>query len=945
MNSFLKNTAEELLNSGQSLKDMIVVLPNRRAGLFFTQHLGSLIESPTWMPEVKTIEEIFYGLAGERPSDELSLIFELYQVYKTLQPNPEDFDRFYFWGELILKDFNDLDQFLADAKWVYSNLADIKEFETDLSFLSEEQIALISRFWKSFKKQSEVEREKFLKFWQILDRLYVQFQVNLTTTGMSYSGRIYRAVAENLNQIQKPKKQVYFLGFNAFTLAEEKLIKHYVTEFGAKIYWDLDGYYLDDKRQEAGLFFRDYRKDSVLGATFPEAIPTRIKAKASQIKTYSIPLKINQANLVSKIAESIPGDERLEETVIILPDEQLLFPVLHSLPESIQKLNVTMGYPIRNAPIFSFLDAVLDLQRYMKIKEDGVFFYHKPITDLLSFSYLKEGDAKFVEGMLNDIKAKNLVEVSAANLAKGGDLFQLIFKEVKSTELFAYLGDLMQFLAQSLKDDAIQRSYLFQAFKQLTRIQDVFEKNAPGNVRSDFYLKLFRQLFREIKLPFEGEPLEGLQIMGVLESRNLDFKRVIICDVNEGSFPPGGGINSMIPFNLRRAFSLPVQEQNDAIYAYTFYRLLHQAEEVHLIYTTASDQGKAGEMSRFIQQMQVELGIAAPSAVLIPVDLTPGKPITIQKTPDILDSLKRYILSNPDPEKQMAFSASALNTYLDCRLRFYFRYVAGLKEKEEVVTEIDPSTFGSMLHKAIELLYKPREGEPFRLIDTHTIERLKVAIPTAVDNAIVDFYQAESIEKLTLSGQLQIARAIMIKYIKAILKYDQANGGFKVLNLERKYLAGIPVETSDGKQNIAIGGFIDRVDEKDGVIRLIDYKTGKDNKKVTTIEAFFDRDDKKRNKAAMQTMLYAKLFQAENPTIRKPLKPGIFNIKEIYDPNFNPFLILDKEEIQDYREFAETFESELSGLIGEIYDLEKPFDQTTDLKKCEYCPYKEICGR
>ncbi|PZX52787.1 PD-(D/E)XK nuclease superfamily protein [Algoriphagus ratkowskyi] len=945
MNSFLKNTALDLLNSGQSLKDMIIVLPNRRAGLFFTQHLGTLIDSPSWMPEIKTIEEVFYNHAGERPTDDLSLIFELYQVYKTLQPEPEDFDRFYFWGELILKDFNDLDQFLADAKWVYSNLADIKEYETDLSFLSDEQVDLISRFWKSFKKQSDVERAKFLKFWQILEQLYIQFQANLTTTGMSYSGRIYRAVAEKLNEIQKPKKRVYFLGFNAFTLAEEMLIKHYVKEFGAKIYWDLDAYYLDDKRQEAGLFFRDYRKDPVLGPTFSEAIPNRIRDKAALIKTYSIPLKINQANLVSKIAASIPSNERLEETVIILPDEQLLFPVLHSLPESIQKLNVTMGYPIRNAPIFSFLDAVLDLQRYLRVKEEGVFFYHKPITDLLSFSYLKEVDEAFVKDILKDIKGKNLVEVNAEELAKGGELFRLIFRKVESAELFAYLGELMQFLAQSLENDAVQRSYLFQAFKQLTRIRDVFEKNAPGNVRADFYLKLFRQLFREIKLPFEGEPLEGLQIMGVLESRNLDFRRVIICDVNEGSFPPGGGINSMIPFNLRRAFSLPVQEQNDAIYAYTFYRLLHQAEEVHLIYTTASDQGKAGEMSRFIQQMQVEIGVEPPAAVLVPVDLTPGKAITIQKTPEILTSLKRYIFTNSDPDRQISFSASALNSYLDCRLRFYFRYVAGLKEKEEVVTEIDASTFGSMLHKAIELLYKPDEGKPSRLIDTHTIERLKVSIPTAVDSAIVDFYQAESIEKLTLSGQLQIARAIMIKYIKAILKYDQANGDFKVLNLERKYLAGIPVNTQEGLQNIALGGFIDRVDEKDGVIRLIDYKTGKDNKKVTTIESFFDRDDKKRNKAAMQTMLYAKLFQAENPSMSKALKPGIFNIKEIYDPNFNPFLMMEKEEIQDYREFAEFFEGGLSELIGEIYNPEIPFDQTEDVKKCEYCPYKEICGR
>lgn len=945
MNSFLKNTAAEILSSGKNMEELVVILPNRRAGLFFTQHLGSLIDEPTWMPEVKTIEQMFYELAGQSPADDLTLIFELYRIYESLQPDPEDFDRFYFWGELILKDFNDMDQFLADAKLVYRNLADIKELESDLSYLSPEQVALISQFWKSFSQQRLEEKEKFLRFWQILEQLYTQFQANLEVSDIAYPGKIYRQVVEQLAETQRPKKHHIFLGFNAFTLTEEKLIKHFIKEFEAEIYWDIDQYYLKDERQEAGLFFRQYQKDKVLGPTFPEVIPDQIRNKASKIKSYSIPLKINQANLMGKILEDLDPKEALEETVIILPDEQLLFPALHAVPEGIDQLNVTMGYPIRNAPIFTFLDAILDLQRYVKEREGKVYFYHKPVTDLLSFPYWKANEQDFVANLLLEIKKTNIVEVAKDRLVLGGPMFELVFQKVSAESLFEYLGDIIQSLATDLDEDPIQRSYLYQAFKQLTRIREIFKSNSPGKVTADFYLKLFRQIFREIKLPFDGEPLAGLQFMGVLESRNLDFHRVIICDVNEGSFPPGGGINSMIPFNLRRAFGLPVQEQNDAIYAYTFYRLLHQAEEVHLIYTTASDQGKSGEMSRFMQQMQIELGIAKPEPVLVPVDLTRSKEIQVEKTEEVLKKLSANYKNDSEEGYQQQFSASALNSYLDCRLRFYFRYIAGLKEKEEVVTEIDPMTFGTMLHKAIELLYKVDPKTGYLDVTPQAIDRLKLGIPAAVDAAISDFYQLAKLDENNLSGQLLIARSIFRKYLKAILDYDQKNGDFRVLTLEGEYKSGLTIDTPDGAKEVRLGGFIDRVDQKDGVIRLIDYKTGKDDKEVPSIVSLFDREDKKRNKAAMQTMLYAFFYQYAYPSNRIPLKPAIFNVKEIYDPKFSPFLMMEKEEIEDYLQIRDEFENELRQLLKEIFDPQVPFDQTTEVEKCRFCAYKEICDR
>ncbi|UJP63344.1 PD-(D/E)XK nuclease family protein [Mongoliitalea daihaiensis] len=949
MNSFLKDTAQQVLNSGRDLSQMVVVMPNRRAGLFFIKYLEELINAPTWMPEVKTIEQVFSGIANQRAADDLTLIFELYDVYLQLQPEAETFDRFYFWGELILKDFNDLDQFLADAKLVYRNLSEIKAIESDLSFLTTEQVALISQFWKSFQAQKPEEKERFLRFWQVLEKLYEQFNAQLDVLGLAYGGKVYRKAVSKLPELAKPEKHYVFIGFNAFTLAEEKLIKHFIKNYGAEVYWDVDAYYIQDQRQESGLFFRDYIKDPILGPTFPQELPHAIESKSASIHTYAIPLKINQANVVGKLLEGVSTEESLEETVVILPDEQLLFPLLHVLPDNVDKLNVTMGYPIRNAPVYAFLDAILDLQRYIKVKEGKVTFYHKQVLDLLSFPYLAEANPEFTKELKSVIQTTNLIEIPLEQLQKGGGLFQEVFQKVASNELVNYLAQLMQLLAQQLKQDTIQSSYLFQAYKQLNRIQEVLSDHRLGNLSLEFFLKLFRQLFQEVRLPFEGEPLQGLQVMGVLESRNLDFRRVIICDVNEGSFPPGGGINSMIPHNLRRAFGLPVQEQNDAIYAYTFYRLLHRAEEVHLIYSTASDQGKNGEMSRFLQQMHVELGISKPQVQLLSADLNVGKEITVLKDEAVMKKLSEYWMSSSLGEFNRSLSASAINSYLDCRLRFYLRYVAGLKEQEEVTADVDAGVFGTILHRAIELLYLPEGEQAPKLFTPHELNRIQPTITTAVDNAIREFYHVGKGEDFVSSGQMQIVREIFFEYIQGIVAHDIEQGDFTVLGLEQQHTTYIPVQVQGRVEEVRLYGLIDRVDQKDGVIRLLDYKTGKDEKKFNTIASLFDREDKNRNKAAMQTMLYAYFYQFTNPSNQQPLKPGLFNVKEIFKDNFNPFLIKSegklKLEVENYLDLAEEFEQSLSGLLSELFDPAVPFDQTADVDKCKYCAFKEMCGR
>lgn len=957
MNSFLQRTAEEILSTYPSLKDLVIVLPNRRAGLFFTKHLGNLIDKPQWLPEVKTVEDIFYSHAGGRPADNLTLIFELYKVYKEIHPDPESFDKFYFWGEMILKDFNDVDQFMVNAEKLYHHLSEIKEIETDLSYLTPSQIELIKEFWKSFEKQGKGHQDKFLKFWQLLFNLYSAYKSVLIEKGMAYSGMLYRKVSENLNEMPKPDKKYIFVGFNAFTKTEELLLKHFIQHFDASVYWDVDEYYLNDKIQEAGLFFRDYYKDPVFGPTFPETIPANIGNTKARIKTYAIPLKVNQANLVGKLLADIRAEEKMEETVVILPDEQLLFPVLHTLPASLDRVNVTMGYPVKNAPVYAFLEAVLDMQKYIKIEDGKTLFYHKPVKDLLSSVFLKNQNTKFVKELQQRIQESNMVYVPQVSLWEGGPLFQLIFQKLIPDGLFSYLGELIRALAEHQKEEPLQRSYLFQTYKQLNRLQAILDNQDEVKVSLDFFLSIFRKIFREIKLPFEGEPLEGLQMMGVLETRNLDFRRVIICNMNEESFPPAGKLNSMIPFNLRRAFNLPVQEQNDAIYAYTFYRLLHSAEEVHMIYTTAADQGKAGERSRYIHQIMEEMNLEEEDrkeeVIYVPVDLKPAPVISIPKTPEILQQLDRYVVKG-DISTTTAFSPSALNLWLDCRLKFYMKYIAGIAEKEEVNEEVDPAVFGNLAHLSMEKLYQGfMKRKNKTLIAKEDFKELTQYVYPSIELAIRDQYHLDDKADVKLNGQLAIARDVLQKYIIGVLKIDEETAPFEIISLEaqRRYKSSISIDTAFGPVEVAVGGIIDRVDKVGDTVRLIDYKSGMDTKNFADIPSLFDRDATSRNKAAMQTLLYGYLYQATFPENSLKLKPAIFNLREIFQEDFNPYLKHKPEqykpgvELEDYRDFQEDFRHGLKGLLEEIYDPEVAFDQNDNLEKCKSCNFREICGR
>ncbi|MDN3689239.1 PD-(D/E)XK nuclease family protein [Cyclobacterium jeungdonense] len=957
MDSFLKETAQTLLQSKGDLKGVKVILPNRRAGLFFIKYLSHLVDRPLWMPEVITIEDLFYQLAEKRPADKLTLIYELYRVFQALTDRQESFDRFFFWGEMILKDFNDLDQFMVNPEKLFTNLKEQKVLESDWSFLSPEQVKLIREFWASFEGRDRAHQEKFLRFWDMLYPLYTGFNASLESLGLAYGGKIYRDVATDLEALTPMEEQLVFVGFNAFTTTEEKLIKYLVTHFGAKIFWDLDTYYLDRPEQEAGLFFRQYRKDPILGPTFPEHIPNHLQQHKAKINTYNVPLKINQANLVAGLLEQVKGDEDWEETVVILPEEQLLFPLLNVLPDKINRVNVTMGYPVRQTPVYTFLEAVLELQRYSKMEDGELQFYHKPVKDLLSNVFLTEIAPEFTQQVYDDLLRTNAIYFPAKDLRKGGEVFSLVFQLYTAETIMEQLLELIRTLAAPLEEKSMERTYLYQCFKQMNRLKEVFDKEIKEEVSVGFFTKLFRQVFAESRLPFQGEPLEGIQLMGVLETRNLDFKRVIICSMNEGSFPPSKSMDSLVPFNLRQAFGMPVQEQNDAIYAYTFYRLLHRAEEVHLIYSTAGSQGQVGEKSRYIHQLQIEMehsGIQKEDTLVhVPVNLTKANPILIQKSPSILRVLQRYTDSPGDGQTATSFSPSALNMYLDCRLKFFLTYIAAVEVPDEVQEAVDPAIFGNLVHQSLENLYTgfiARKGRNW--VEASDIEGLMDYISPAVEKAIRTQYFLDEDAGLKLTGQLTIARDVLQKYLAGVLEQDRYTTPFEIISLEgnKKYSTQLPVATRSGVRGVSLSGIIDRVDRVGATIRLIDYKSGNDKKDFKGISSLFDREDKSRNKAVMQTLFYGLLYEARHPDNKSPLKPALYSLRDIFQEPFSPYLqeVLGpgkKQEVHDFADYRDDFVGQLTQLLEEIVNPGQNFDQTDDLEKCRLCPFSEICSR
>ncbi len=947
--TFLSEVARSVYDTHQpDLNHVTVVFPNRRAGLFFQMYLSKMIDKPVWAPTILTLEEFVLEKSDLQVADPLTLIFELFKAFNTHQTVPETFERFYFWGEMLMKDFEELDKYLVGPDQLFIGIRNQKELDEAFYFLDEKDKKTIQSFWASFLPDASPSQSAFLKTWEILSPVYHTLTKSLKEKGIAYTGLIYREVATQIKELAKGET-VVFAGFNALTKAEELIIKHYVKAHKATVHWDMDAYYFQDEKQEAGSFLRDYAKDPILKKTFPDKTPSYFKQNLKKINVTGVSLEVGQAKAIGELIKNKIVEKQFnpEQTIVVLPQEHLLFPLLNSLPEEVTKLNVTMGYPLKETPLYSLVESILHLQSTMRY-EQNIFqnFYYQPVIEILSHPYIGQSFPEETGKLLETIRKSNKIMIAKEELEEENELFQMIFQGIKGgTAWCDYLVEILKQLYQNMDEVlGLEREYLYQFYQIFHRLKEILALHeVETGIEVDTFIKLFRQVTRSIKIPFEGEPLEGLQIMGVLETRNLDFEHVIMLSMNEGSLPADAKSGSFIPYNIRKAFAIPTFEQQDAIYSYLFYRLIQRADQLDFYHNTTSEFGLNGEISRYIRQLDHESGFDITEKLLANnASIADPVPITIVKDNKVLRTLSGYL-----SDGRGRFSPSALNTYLDCKLKFYYRYIAKLYAPDDVQEEMDAAMFGNILHRAMEFIYDnlTKKRKPRKIVEPTDFFMLYSSIDDAIKVAFQDYYHLPSNRKLVLEGRNLVMFEVMQGFMKKVLEQDEKYAPFEIISLEGGSRQGYKIDfpLADGRK-VGLKGIIDRIDRKEGIVRVLDYKSGKDDRNIGSKEAFFDRESKKRNKAAMQTFYYAMLYinkHGDDETI----KPGIFNMRELFQKDFNESLMDDELPLNDIRPYMEDFRKNLGVLLEEIYDQNDSFTQTEDTDKCKYCDYNGICRR
>lgn len=967
MKPFLVQLSEQLFEKyGHNFQDVTVVFPNRRAGLFFRKHLSKLLKKPVWAPQILNVDEFVKSLSGLQSADHLTLLFLLFDSYKKVSPVKDSFDQFYYWGEMLLRDFNEIDKYLINAEDLFKDLKNQKDLENQFAYLTEEQLKVIRQFWTSFDAKPSRHQEDFLQVWHILAKVYATFKQQLFENGIGYDGLIFREVAEKVKDgpIIDANRQIVFAGFNALTKAEEIIIGAILKGSGASMFWDLDQYYFNNIDQEAGNFLRKYAKSKSFADTFPAVIPDDFKTLAKKIEIIGVPLAVGQAKLLGQMLSSqtgLDGQEAPEKTAIVMPDEQMLFPVLHSLPAAFSNINITMGYPLRDTPLYGFIEHLLNLQQNIKENKAGrIAFYYKHVVSLLKHPYVNRYSSEEASDLIAEIKKTNKISVEVGEL-NIDSFYEKIFQKVNSAvEIFDYLLNIILVINGRLDQEGkagsevvMEKEYVFHFYTQLKRLKEIIlQQQVEFTIQT--FLKLFRQIIFSLKLPFSGEPLNGLQIMGVLETRNLDFDNVYMLSMNEGQFPLSSGQSSFIPYNLRKGYGLPTYEQQDAIYAYNFYRLIQRAKRVCLFYNTESGIQTGGEMSRFLYQLRYEAPVEVEEHILSnPIKVPLPVPIVIQKNQNVLDAMSIY-LAGKSGNAQKSLTPSAFNTYLDCSLKFYFRYVVRMYESDAIDEEIDAAVFGNLLHHAMENFYNHilhKNGH--RVIAKKDLQD-EVFVEQAVLEAFSHHFGWKSKDDIQFDGRNLIVKEIVLKMVKEIVRNDQFYTPFEIIGLEdekSEYKITVNINTKNGQEKVLVKGIIDRVDFKDSIIRVIDYKTGKDNKKFEGVAGLFDRNNPKRNKAAMQTLMYSLLYAESESFSDHIITPGLYNARELFSSNFSIYLNIREEgakfyePVRDARPFLASLKIEMGKLLEEIYEPSVPFAQTRNLRTCSYCPYVGICHR
>ena len=998
--TFLQQIAQVFYDRhGAGIHCLAFVFPNRRSGIFFRKYLSEISPKPIFSPAILTINDLFCKLNPKQQADRIKLLFMLYDIYSRQSGSDETFDDFVYWGEMLLNDFDDIDKYLVDAKQLFTNVTDLNNIDKDFSFLQPEQIRAIRSFWSSFQPQSDDSNKQFfLKIWKLLYPIYMELREKLSAEGLAYEGMIYREVIESLKTDTEPGtsnpmdipnyEKIVFVGLNALTIAERELLKMLKNKGIADFYWDYSSEKIKDEDNKASFFMKENKTMFPSDYPLPEEEPSH-----TEFEIIGIPSRIGQAKQLYPILEQLTTfldvknkqcvafrreathnatiqqlsenrnltAEKALQTAIVLPDEKLLLPVLNSIPEHISRINVTLGYSLSGTPIASLMDHLQSLQKNIRRTENDTMFYHRDVIAVLRHKYVSSVCPAEAASIIKDITERNQVFIPVSSLCPT-QLLKLLFSAPSTAqEISDYLLSVLKEINAQLSagndntDDeisdekdlepeespinsgALEQEFIFHYYTMVNRMREMMHETKT-EMSSDTYFRLLKQMTDFIKIPFHGEPLTGLQVMGVLETRVLDFENIIILSVNEGIFPSRSATNSFVPYHLRRGFGLPTHEHQESVWAYHFYRMIHRAKHVTMLYDTRSDGLQSGEVSRFVHQLRYHYKTPIRQKLSVyNVSSSHVEPFSAEKDEDVMNALKAY-------EKDKSLSASAINTYLDCPLKFYFSVIKGIDEEEAVSETLEYDTFGTILHRVMELSYKPFCGKPVTADMLRLAEEDKNMTETIQAAFAKDFFHTDKPKPLV--GQAYLYGETIRKYVCKILEYDRSMTPFRYIDSEKLFRSVL--ELPDGRQ-IRIKGFIDRIDDINDTIRIIDYKSGKPSSLTfDTMESLFDMTQKERKKAIMQVFLYAWVYMQEAGN--KQIQPAVYYTRELFKKgNFDPAIRqVDgkaKVLINNFGEYCDEFEDCLRTCLNEMFDAGKPFTQTSNIKICDYCPFKGICGR
>ena len=957
METFLKQVAHDLYNKTEgNFTKVAIVFPNKRASLFFNEYLAQESDRPIWSPTYVSISELFRQSSDLSIADPIKLVCDLYKVFQKATGSKETLDDFYFWGEMLIADFDDADKNMADTHALFSNLKDLNELMDNYDFLEEGQKEALSQFFHNFSINQVTElKQRFISMWNVLGDIYAEYKALLESQSIAYEGMLYRQVIEQLDVEALPYNKYIFVGFNVLNKVEHTLFKKLNEAGKAMFYWDYDTFYLNKTPHEAGEFIRRNLRD------FPSELPASFFDNLNQPKEVTFiesPTENGQVRYLPQwIRENLTSQEK--ETAVVLCNEALLQPVLHALPDNVKHINITMGFPLSQTPAYSFVNALMELHTSGYNPNNGRYLFAEVIS-VLKHPYTRQlsPEAEKLEQTLtrdnrfyplpSELKQDNVLELLFTPRRNNLDLCSMLSEALKEVAVIYQ----QQAASHSDAFDQLYRESLFKTYTLVNRFHTLIESKEL-NVQAGTFKRLLTRVMSSSSIPFHGEPAIGMQVMGVLETRNLDFRHLIMLSVNEGQLPKAGGDSSFIPYNLRKAFGMTTIDHKIAVYAYYFYRLMQRAEKVTLVYNTATDGINRGELSRFMLQFLIEWGYPVLRKQLEAAQSPQSSaPIIIEKTPDVMERMKSVfdIRNNP----KALISPSALNCYLDCPLKFYYKYVALLSAPDEVTADIDSAKFGSIFHYAAEHIYKDLTAHG-KLISKENLETLlkdEVRLQTYVDNGFKElFFNLPPNEQPEYNGIQLINSAVIVKYIQQLLRNDLRYAPFTFVGSEQRIFENIEICTSTGDIQSRIGGIIDRIDSKGESLRIVDYKTGGDADTPANVQSLFI-PDKKRSNYVFQTFLYASIVckKLREKNDSRLVAPALLYIHRAASENYSPVIQMGeprkpKEPVDNFAQHEGDFRENLKTLLEDIFNPDISFTQTEIEDKCAYCDFRALCKK